>query len=173
MTIRLIDTDTRSIDLASAAGKIFDVEENYRPISEEDDYSVEESASKYSDDDSTLSCSDDANEFQHRANNPFRIVSIAETEKSLVQHATSVLFDDIVCASKVEGDVLIFFSFSCEIWECVESINSRARKENKAQLWLIHFIQVWMRTARARQKIPAIGLDLTMKLSCSQNTIAR
>ena len=58
--------------------------------------------------------------------------SIADVEKTLVEHATSVLFEDIVCPEKEEGDVLIFFSGSREIWECVDAINARARSESRA-----------------------------------------
>lgn len=58
--------------------------------------------------------------------------SIADVEKTLVEHATSVLFEDIVCPEKEEGDVLIFFSGSREIWECVDAINARARSECRA-----------------------------------------
>jgi HrpA-like RNA helicase len=111
--------------LSLTAGKAFDVAEHYRPFIEEEEYSDEDG----SEDGSVLSCSDDIYE---KAYNPFRAISIANIEKTLVQHATSILFDDIIRTDQVQGDVLIFFSGSREIWKCVELINNRARDQGHA-----------------------------------------
>jgi ATP-dependent helicase HrpA len=103
-------------------GKVYDVEEYYRPINEEEEAS---------DNESDYLCSSSENNSTHRDfSKTFR--SIADQERSLVEHAIEVLFQDIICAEREEGDVLIFFSGSREILECTDAINKRSRSENQA-----------------------------------------
>lgn len=108
------------------SGKIFDVEEHYRPA-KEDDYSDDNSLSSYPN-----SCSDFESDIPWPSvtPEPIHFKSIAEVEKTLVQHATEILFEDILYGEKEKGDVLIFFSGSREIWECVNAINCRAHSES-------------------------------------------
>ena len=107
-------------------GKIYDVEEHYRPAIEEDAYLDDDYSMSYDSDQSYTNCDD---EFVRPNSFSKAFTSIADEEKTLVEHATSVLFEDIVCPENDEGDVLIFFSGSREIWECVDAINARARSE--------------------------------------------
>ena len=102
-------------------GQVFHVKEHYRPIYEKEEESV---LSKNE--------SDGLSSSLGSTNDTFLLQNLFVPVFLIVPHATSVLFDEIICTEEEEGDVLIFFSGSREILQCVDAINKRAESENLA-----------------------------------------